>query len=255
MRRRITYVLILIIFFLLSCSSAAYAVGTGTIFPAISVDIGGDGSNNSDILEILFLVTVITLLPSILIMMTSFTRIIIVLSFVRNALGLQQTPPNQVLIGLALFLTLFIMQPVIDEINTQAYAPYTSGIISQEVALEKAVEPLREFMLKQTNNEDLRLFLNLSRDEDAGRIENINDVKTNVVIAAFITSEMKRAFTIGFMIFLPFLVIDMVVASVLMSMGMVMLPPSMISLPFKIMLFVLVDGWGLIVKSLIMSFN
>ncbi|MDD4799122.1 MAG: flagellar type III secretion system pore protein FliP [Clostridia bacterium] len=255
MRRRITFVLILIIILLLCCSTAAYADRTDTIFPAISLDIGGDGSNNSDTLEILFLITVITLLPSIMIMMTSFTRVIIVLSFVRNALGLQQTPPNQVLIGLALFLTLFIMQPVINEINTQAYEPYTNGAISQKVALEKAVDPLREFMLKQTNNEDLRLFLNLSRDEEAGRLENISDIKTNVVIAAFITSEMKRAFTIGFMIFLPFLIIDMVVASVLMSMGMVMLPPSMISLPFKIMLFVLVDGWGLIVKSLILSFN
>lgn len=246
--------IIWVVVLVLSSSAIAYAAPADTVFPAISVDIG-NGNSGSSSLEILFLITIISLLPSILIMMTSFTRIIIVLSFVRNALGLQQTPPNQVLVGLALFLSLFIMSPVISEINTQAYIPYTNGVITQKVALDRAVVPLRDFMLRQTSNEDLKLFLSLSPEQTQTEIRNIDDVKTNVVIAAFITSEMKRAFTIGFLIFLPFLIIDMVVASVLMSMGMMMLPPVMISLPFKIMLFVLVDGWGLIVKTLIMSFN
>jgi len=224
------------------------------ILPSLTINPGGAGEESStlDSLHIVFIITLLALLPTILIMMTSFTRIIIVLSFVRNALGLQQTPPNQVLIGLALLLSLFIMSPVIDEINTQAYTPYANGTITQEAALEKAVVPLRTFMLKQTKNEDLKLFLNLSKDESA---QSIDEVKTSVVMAAFVTSEMKRAFLIGFLIFIPFLIIDMVVSSVLMSMGMMMLPPVMISLPFKILLFVLVDGWGLIVKTLVMSFN
>ncbi len=224
------------------------------VFPTLTFGAAdkGDGGTTFDSLHILFLITLLALLPTMLIMMTSFTRIIIVLSFVRNALGLQQTPPNQVLIGLALLLSLFIMSPVIEDINTKAYTPYTQGVITQEEALKKAVVPLRTFMLKQTKNEDLKLFLNLSKDETA---KNIDQIKTPVVMAAFVTSELKRAFLIGFMIFIPFLIIDMVVASVLMSMGMMMLPPSMISLPFKILLFVLVDGWGLIVKTLIMSFN
>jgi len=225
------------------------------LLPSVSLDIGGEDAagGTAASLQIIFLITILSLLPSILIMMTSFTRIIIVLSFVRNALGLQQTPPNQVLIGLALFLSLFIMTPVLDEINTEAYVPYTNGEITQEVALDKAQQPLRQFMLKQTENEDLKLFLSFNKQEEA--ISNLDDVKFSVVVASFITSELKRAFTIGFMIYLPFLIIDMVVASVLMSMGMVMLPPVMISLPFKIMLFVLVDGWGLIIKTLVMSFN
>jgi flagellar biosynthetic protein FliP len=228
----------------------AASASAASILPGVSVNIGGEG--NSDTIRILLMLTVLALAPSILIMMTSFTRIIIVFSFVRNALGLQQTPPNQVLVGLSLFLTLFIMNPIITDVNQNAYLPLKNGEITEQQAIETASVPLREFMLKQTKNEDLKLFLNLSGQESP---ENLNEIPMTTVIPAFVTSELKRAFTIGFMIFLPFLIIDMVVASVLMSMGMVMLPPVMISLPFKLMLFVLVDGWGLIVKTLVTSFS
>lgn len=217
----------------------------------ISININGlDNSSNS--LKILFLLTLLALVPSILIMMTGFTRIVIVLSFIRNALGLQQTPPNQVLIGLALFLTLFLMSPILKQVNDEAYAPYSKGEITQEQAFEKALVPIRTFMLKNTNKSDLNLFLGIAKME---RPKSYEEIPIEIVIPAFITSELKRAFIMGFLIFLPFLIIDMVVASVLMSMGMVMLPPVMISLPFKLILFVLVDGWGLIIKSLLTSFN
>ncbi|MEA5040827.1 MAG: flagellar type III secretion system pore protein FliP [Clostridiaceae bacterium] len=246
----------LIITFLLAgilVASASHVGAVNEAAPGISININGESTAGmADSVRLLLLFTVVALVPSILIMMTGFTRIIIVLSFLRNALGLQQTPPNQVLAGLALFLTLFLMSPVISEINTTAFQPYAGGEITQEEALNKAVKPLRSFMLKQTNKEDLNMFLDLS---GAGQPENLDQIKTTTIIPAFITSELKRAFVIGFLIYLPFLVIDMVVASVLMSMGMVMLPPVMISLPFKVMLFVLVDGWGLLVKSLILSFN
>ena len=226
-------------------STTALAAEEGV--SGISINLGG-----SDTLEILFTLTIIALIPSILVMATSFSRIVIVLSCARNALGLQQTPPNQVLVGIALFLSLFIMSPVIDKINTQAYIPYKNGEITQSQAAETAIKPLREFMLKNTNNEDLNMFLDLGGYD---RPESLDDIKTAVVIPAFITSELKRAFTIGFLLYLPFLIIDMVVSSTLMSLGMMMLPPSMISLPFKLMLFVLVDGWELLVKSLVMGFN
>lgn len=235
--------------FLLSVLTApAFAASTSST-PGVSVNLG---NGTSDSLKILVTLTAIALIPSILIMMTAFTRIIIVLSCVRNAAGLQQTPPNQVLVGLALCLTLFIMSPVINEINTTAYKPYTEGTITQDVAMSNAIKPLRTFMLKQTKSEDMNLFLSLAKQD---RPKSDDDIKTEVIIPAFITSELRRAFTIGLLIYLPFLVIDMVVASVLTSMGMVMLPPTMISLPFKLMLFVLVDGWGLIVKTLVVSFN
>jgi len=250
--KKTVVLLTLIIVLVLLCSPVVSATSVNNLIPSISVDIGGEGSASSS-LQIIFLITILSLLPSIIIMMTSFTRIIIVLSFVRNALGLQQTPPNQVLVGLALFLTLFIMSPIINQINTEAYTPYTKGEITQSEALSKAQIPIREFMLKQVDSKDLNTFISLSPDQST--VKNVDDIKTTVVIAAFITSELKRAFTIGFLIFLPFLIIDMVVASVLMSMGMVMLPPVMISLPFKLVLFVLVDGWGLIVKTLILSFH
>ena len=225
--------------------------GAASALPGVSLSIGGDGGD-ADTVKILLMLTVLALVPSILMMMTSFTRIVIVFSFVRNALGLQQTPPNQVLVGLSLFLTLFIMSPVIDQINEEAYLPLQNGQITQEQAMERAEAPLRGFMLEQTKNEDLKLFLGLSKQEQP---DSLDDIPMTTVIPAFITSELKRAFTIGFMIYLPFLIIDMVVASVLMSMGMMMLPPVMISLPFKLMLFVLVDGWGLIVKTLVTSFS
>ncbi len=232
--------------------SLATRAQAASLIPNISLNIGDGQGGSADTLKILLMLTVLTLAPSILIMMTSFTRIIIVFSFVRSALGLQQTPPNQVLVGLALFLTMFVMNPVINEINTTAYTPLKNNEITQDQAISNATVPLKNFMLKQTKNEDLKLFISLSKQETPA---NIDAVSIGTVIPAFITSELKRAFTIGFIIYLPFLIIDMVVASVLMSMGMVMLPPVMISLPFKLMLFVLVDGWGLIVKTLVVSFN
>lgn len=218
-----------------------------------SINVGGlDLGDSKDLVNILLGLTILSLLPSILIMTTSFTRIVIVLSCLRNAIGLQQTPPNQVLVGLALFLSLFIMSPVIGKINDTAYQPYERGEITQQQALENASKPMREFMLKNTNTQDLSLFLQLGNYEKPASYDQISML---TIIPAFITSELKRAFLIGFLLYLPFLVIDMVVASTLMSLGMVMLPPALISLPFKLMIFVLVDGWGMVVKSLVMSFN
>jgi flagellar biosynthetic protein FliP len=207
---------------------------------------------NTDTLDIIYLMTVIVLIPSILIMTTCFTRIVIVLSLLRNALGLQQTPPNQVMIGVALFLTLFIMSPAINEIRTEAYIPYTNGEISQQELFERAMDPLREFMLRNTKAENLNFFLDVS---DSPRPEDYSDIPTTVIIPAFITSELTRAFLMGFLLYLPFLIIDIVVASSLTSMGMIMLPPTMISLPFKLMLFVLVNGWQMTFQTLITGFN
>ncbi|MDF0725174.1 flagellar type III secretion system pore protein FliP [Cytobacillus sp. S13-E01] len=207
--------------------------------------------NVSTSVKMFLLLTVLTIAPSILILMTSFTRIIIVLSFVRTSLATQQMPPNQVLIGLALFLTFFIMAPVFSEVNDQALTPLFNEEINLEEAYERASLPFKEFMSKHTRQKDLALFLNYSGSE---RPTSVADIPLIALVPAYAISELKTAFQIGFMIFIPFLVIDMVVASVLMSMGMMMLPPVMISLPFKILLFVLVDGWYLIVKSLLQSF-
>lgn len=203
-------------------------------------------------IKIILMLTVLTLAPAILIMMTSFTRIIVVLSFLRQAIGTQQMPPNQMLIGLSLFLTFFIMQPHFSEINEKALQPFLAGKMKQEVAFENTIVPLRRFMFSQTRDTDLALFVRLSKMEAP---KTRADVPTMVLIPAFIISELKTAFQIGFIIYLPFLVIDMVIASVLMAMGMMMLPPVVVSLPFKIMLFVLVDGWELIVGSLVQSFG
>lgn len=224
---------------------------------SINVDVSSDGGDGMGTMQLLFLFTLLAVAPSLLIMVTSFTRIVIVFSFLRSAIGLQQTPPNQVIIGLALFLSVFIMQPVLTEINTESIEPYTKGQITQEVAFQKMQKPLKKFMLKQTKVSDLNLFLSLSGDQD--QIEEVNpdnlmDLGLEIVVPSFITSELKRAFTIGFLLFLPFLIIDMIVSSTLMSMGMVMLPPSMISLPFKLMLFVVVDGWRLIMEMLVRGF-
>ncbi|NNG66667.1 flagellar type III secretion system pore protein FliP [Caldanaerobacter subterraneus] len=208
-------------------------------------------SNLSTSLQIVLLLTVLTLAPSILIMMTSFTRIVIVLAFLRNALGLQQMPPNQVLIGLALFLTFYIMAPVGYDINNNAIKPYVEGQINQYEAYQRAIKPLKSFMLRQTRQNDLALFVNLAKI----KADKVEDLPMRVVIPAFIISELKTAFEIGFIIYIPFLVIDIIVASVLMSMGMFMLPPVLISLPFKVLLFILVDGWNLVVKSLILGFR
>ena len=213
--------------------------------------------NNSDpetvstSVKLLLLLTVLTIAPSILIMLTSFTRIVIVLSFVRTGLGTQQTPPNQVIIGLSLFMTFFIMAPTFSQVNDEALKPLFNNEINLEEAYSKAVVPFKEFMSKYTRQEDLALFLEYTGVEPP---ESIEDIPLSALVPAFTISELKTAFQIGFMIFIPFLVIDMVVASVLMSMGMMMLPPVMISLPFKILLFVLVDGWHLVVKSLLQTF-
>lgn len=202
-------------------------------------------------LRILIILTLIALAPTLLIMLTSFTRIIIVLHFTRSALNTQTAPPNQVLIGLTLFLTFFIMSPVITEINTQALKPYEAGEITQEEFFERGMEPLREFMYGQTQSKDVKMFLEISQIEWDGTIEGI---PTSVLIPSFIISELRTAFIIGFLIYIPFIVIDMVVASTLMSMGMMMLPPTTISMPFKILLFVLADGWGLVIGNLVKTF-
>lgn len=203
-------------------------------------------------LELMLMLTILSLLPSIIIMTTSFTRIIIILSFVRNALGVQQSPPNMVLVGLALFLTLFIMNPVIQEINADAYQPYIEERIDQKEAFDRAKVPLKRFMLRQTEKSSVSLFVELSKTEMP---ENLEDLPFTVVVPSFMTSELKRAFTAGFMIFLPFMLVDIVVSSTLMSMGMIMLPPAMISLPFKLLLFVTVNGWELLFTQLVKSFN
>lgn len=231
-------------------------VSAAPLIPIPNINIGVANANNpQDValsLQILLALTVLTLAPSILVMMTSFTRIIVVLSFLRSALGTQQMPPNQVLVGLALFLTFFTMSPYIDQVNKNALQPYLAGDITQETAMSESIKPIREFMFKQTRENDLALFVNLS---DLPRPNSPEDVPTSTLIPAFIISELKTAFQIGFLIYIPFIVIDMVVASTLMSMGMMMVPPVMISLPFKILLFVLVDGWHLLIRSLITSFN
>jgi len=218
----------------------------------INMDVNG---NSVETLEIIMLLTIMSLLPSILLMMTSFTRIIIVLSFLKNALGLQQTPPNQVMVGIAIFLTLFIMRPVIDEINVDAYQPYKNEEITQQEFFTKASEPIKIFMLKQTGNSEIKMFMDMSGDEKIRNTQNLQELPLTILIPSFVTSELKRAFIIGFLLFIPFLIIDMIVSSILMSMGMIMLPPAMISLPFKLLLFVLVDGWSLLFKTLISTFN
>ncbi len=221
------------------------------IINLIDVFSGTDPSNLSTSIRLLLLLTVLSLAPSILILMTSFTRIIIVLSFVRTSLATQQMPPNQILIGLALFMTFFIMAPTFQEVNEQALQPLFNEEITLEEAYDNASGPLKEFMAKHTRQKDLSLFMNFASMEEP---ETIDDIPLTTLIPAYAISELKTAFQMGFMIFIPFLVIDMAVASVLMSMGMMMLPPVMISLPFKILLFVLVDGWYLITHSLLDGF-
>lgn len=223
--------------------------------PIPLIELGvGITENPGDIavaLQILIALTILTLAPAILILMTSFTRIIVSLSFVRNAIATNQMPPNQVLVGLALFLTFFIMAPVFTDVYNQGFVPYISGELDFETAISAGVQPLREFMFSHTREKDLEIFIEI-RGENLP--ETKADVSTLTLIPAFVISELKTAFQIGFMIFIPFLVIDMIVASVLMAMGMMMLPPVMISLPFKILLFVLVDGWNLVVRSLLRSY-
>ena len=224
--------------------------------PIPRVNIGiSPATKPSDValsLQILLLLTVVTLAPTLLVLLTSFTRIVIVLSFVRTALGTQQVPPTQVLVGLSLLLTFFVMNPVIQDINKNALQPYLSNKISQSVAVDRAAKPLRVFMFKQTREKDIALFYSLSKEK---RPAQQADVPTYLLVPAFVISELKTAFQIGFAIYIPFIVIDMVVASVLLSMGMMMIPPVIISLPFKILIFLLVDGWNLTVAALFASFQ
>ncbi len=203
-------------------------------------------------LEIVALMTVLTLAPSIIIMLTSFTRIVIVLNFLKQALGTMNAPPNQVIMGLTLFLTFFIMTPTFNDVNNNALQPYLAKEINHKVAIEEALKPIRDFMLRQTSESELALFLRVSKTANP---KNIDELSLTVIIPAFILSEIKTAFIIGFLLYIPFLVIDMTVASVLMSMGMMMLPPVMISMPFKLILFVLVDGWHLVVQQVVLSFH
>ncbi len=235
---------------LLTLPMAAMAQQAG--LPAFtSTPTAGGGQTYSLSLQTLLLLTGLSFLPAVLLMMTSFTRIIIVLSLLRQALGTQSSPPNQVIIGLALFLTLFVMSPVLDKIYVDAYLPFTANKIKMEEAMEKAVAPLKTFMVKQTRESDLALYVKLSKGPE---LQGPEDIPLRVLVPAFITSELKTAFQISFAIFIPFLIIDMVVASVLMSMGMMMVSPAIVALPFKLMLFVLVDGWQLLIGSLAQSF-
>ena len=218
----------------------------------LSVNSDNDGKGLTSTLQILLVLTVISLAPSILIMVTSFTRILIVLHFTRSAIGMQSTPPNQILIGLSLFLTIFIMSPVFSKVNTVAIQPLSKNEITQQEAFERGVEPIREFMFGQIiRDDDLKLFLDIS---NISEVKTLSDVPTTALIPAFIISELRTAFIIGFLIYIPFIIIDMVVASTLMSMGMMMLPPTTISAPFKILLFVLADGWNLVIGSVVKTF-
>ncbi len=231
---------------------AAEAAGALPGLPALTVQPApGGGQSYSLTLQILLLMTALTLLPAILLMMTAFTRIVIVLGILRQALGAGQTPPNQVLLGLALFMTFFVMAPAFDRINNEALKPYMDGKIETTVALERAVVPLKRFMLDQTRESDIATFVRISGGKG---FEKPDDVPLSILVPAFVTSELKTAFLIGFLLFIPFVIIDLVVASVLMSMGMMMLSPILISLPFKLMLFVLVDGWALVMGTLAESF-
>jgi flagellar biosynthesis protein FliP len=230
----------------------APALALAQAMPALTTTPApGGGTNYSLSVQTLLLLTSLSFIPAVVLMMTSFTRIIIVFSLLRQAMGTQTSPPNQVLLGLALFLTFFIMSPVADRVYTEAYQPMSEGQISFDVALERASVPVKAFMLKQIREPDLSLFARLA---NVPPVEKAEDLPMRVVVPAFVTSELKTAFQIGFIIFIPFIIIDMVVASVLMSMGMMMMSPVIVSLPFKIMLFVLVDGWTLLIGSLVQSF-
>ncbi|MCK8826301.1 flagellar type III secretion system pore protein FliP [Natroniella acetigena] len=253
MRSKYLIIITLVLLGLVLVQSSALAV-TEFNLPNLDIQIGEGTEEPQDLansLQILILLTVLTLAPAILILLTSFTRIIVVLSLLRRGLATQTMPPNQVLIGLAIFLTIYVMSPVWGQINQEAVQPYLAEEIEQSVALENTLDPLREFMFSNTREKDIALFINMSELE---RPNNQEDVPTFTLIPAFITSELRTAFQIGFIIYIPFIVIDMIVASVLMSMGMMMLPPVMISLPFKVLLFVLVDGWYLVIRSLVETF-
>jgi len=240
---------VFIIFYFLGIAEAA-AESASPLKLTMSLDSFQEPKEMASVLKIVFFLTALTLLPGLLLAMTSFTRIIIVLSFVRKALSFHTLPPNQILIGIALFLTFFVMMPVWKKVNSEALQPYMKEEITQDEALKKGIEPVREFMLKQTRKRDIALFVGIAK---MGKPASAADIPMPILIPAFITSELKTSFQMGFLLFLPFLVIDLVVACVLTSMGMFMLPPVMISMPFKLILFVLVDGWQLVIQSLITS--
>ncbi|WP_372237359.1 flagellar type III secretion system pore protein FliP [Paenibacillus sp. FSL H7-0331] len=245
------YTVVSLLAMIMLSTSHVYAANP---IPGINIDFGSSSSaaGASNTVNIIILITILSIAPAILVLMTSFTRIIIVLGFVRTALGTQQMPPNQVLIGLALFMTFFIMAPTLGDLNEQALQPYLKGSMNQTDALDKASVTMKKFMFQHTRQKDLKLFLDYSKAQPPSGVE---DTPLTALVPAYAISELKTAFQMGFMIFIPFLVIDMVVASTLMAMGMMMLPPVMISLPFKILLFILVDGWYLVVRSLLLSFN
>ncbi|TCS82951.1 flagellar type III secretion system pore protein FliP [Tepidibacillus fermentans] len=253
MNKKIGYIFFGFFIFLLFIPLTVHAESS-VVIPGFDFKVGTSDQPQDVMtsLQILLLLTVLSLAPAILILMTSFTRIVIVLSFVRNALATQQMPPNQVIIGLALFLTLFVMGPTFTEVNQKALQPYMNGKITQQQAFNEAAKPFKQFMIKQTREKDILLFLNYAKMD---KPKNVDQMPLSVLVPAFAISELKTAFQMGFMIFIPFLIIDMVVSSILMAMGMMMLPPVMISLPFKILLFILVDGWYLVVKSLLESFH
>jgi len=254
MRKYRTTIAVVILVLTFIGGIAAPVLSQSVPIPSIRVAIG-ESDEPDDLavtLKILFLITILSIAPTILIMLTSFTRMVVVFSFLRHAMGTQQMPPNQVIISLALFLTFFVMTPVWQEINQSALQPFLAKELSYEAALERAGEPLKQFMLKQTREKDLALLMKVAQ---AQKPKNVADVDLITLIPAFVMSELRMAFQIGFLVYVPFLILDMVVACVLLSMGMMMLPPIMISLPFKLLLFVLVDGWYLIVGSLIRSFG
>ncbi|MGL4774127.1 MAG: flagellar type III secretion system pore protein FliP [Clostridium sp.] len=254
-KKKIIYTILFTISLIGIFGVSAYATPGNVQVPDINISLGNDGTPSDYVsnVKLLILFTILAVLPSVIIMVTSFTRIVVVFSFLKSAMGAQQSIPSQVLVGLALFLTIFIMTPVYNEMNENGFKPYMENKITQEEAISEGLKPLKEWMLKQTRQKDLELFVEVSGvDQNELTKEN---VPLNVLVPAFAISELKTAFQIGFLIFLPFLMIDMVVASVLMSMGMFMLPPVMVSLPFKLLLFVMVDGWYLMVRSLIMSFS
>jgi len=255
-KKKCIYVVLLTLAIIAFSSIVVSAAPTTVDIPNVNIDIGGAGTSNDYVsnIKLLIFFTILSLLPSILIMVTSFTRIVIVFSFLKNAMGVTQSVPNQILVGLALFLSLFIMAPVFTEMNDKAIQPYLNNTMTQADALQVGGKPLKEFMLKQTREKDLQLFVEISKINTENLTAEI-DLPLYIIIPAFSISELKTAFQIGFLIYLPFLIIDIVVGSILMSMGMFMLPPVMVSLPFKLLLFVMVDGWYLLVKSLIMSFS
>lgn len=244
----------LLVMFCLGFAQSAWAADPGDSANLLSIDLNQNNETGrlSVVLQIFLLMTILSLAPSILVMVTSFTRIAIVLSLLRQAMGSHQMPPNQIIVGLSLFLTFFIMAPVWQTVHKEAYQPYIAEEITANEAFQRAVEPIRKFMIKQTREKDVALLVDVAR---LPRPKTIDDVPTHVLIPSFIISEIKTAFQIGFMLYVPFLIIDMVVASVLLSMGMMMLPPIMVSMPFKLMIFVLTDGWYLIIGSLVKSFG